>query len=856
MIHIESFIIRASYPSYFMLNLFAKSGRIAFEEANELEGNKPGTVIYRLQGEDVDREIPPKWYDIFSLLNNDEETSRHYLELLVGEQRGDVSVAEELETLRREEYARSKKYVDSHKLTESDLIITPLTSRKDMTEVEVSHKGKMLLDLTRNGYAVPDFCILSAKAFTEANQQSLIVKSLKNMECMTGCKLGSDENPLVLALRSAMPQYIPGLMPTLLNIGVNRKAYQGLIKKYGKQMANRIYLGTLHSIFDMLFIEGQFAEKDGALSLKQQSDRIVEMESMIIEKEHAETLLEDSFIQVLKFVEYIRDFYVNNQDLLSTFMQGRVTFPSLIMQKMVWTIGNQYSFPGVLYSRNSRTGSGIQIEYLPDIFGDDIMTGDVSSYNFEYDKRGTIKDIFPAIYHFDPLMKKLEKRYHTPVTIEFGVETHTNKSTLFAILQLNESELTGRAALISSIDMYENNLISENDVVNLIRPYHLRQIFSDRINDESMAKLKMFSYGVNVLPRTAVTAQICFNTSKATELRKKGVPVCLCKNRFVPEDTIILNEMNAIISMSPAAIHVVTACRGYGIPAMLNLESFGNVLSENTLVNKEGDEIHDGDWITISSKLKTIFKGKAQYEPARFMAYLNGEKIVMDSDKEASAFRNIKTAYEKYNKIVRSAKVNYITDINMLTRLIRYDLQSQPETAAEVVNSWYDANPEKYLEQVLESRMGSHQDQFRVFTLLEGAKKTYFFKQAVNACTYRKLSGLTAGAFILGRFVAHRLPFEFWHSMSSMEIAYILNEYVLYEKYLQVLFEVGETKLTRVHSQIVSEGMMNYDVKKFDIENFDTLKQANPQWGEVKESVNNLISPQENTKKLIDILSA
>ncbi len=88
----------------------------------------------------------------------------------------------------------------------------------------------MLLDLTRNCYPVPDFVILTAKSFNNPEGlPELLEKAIKNLEIMTNCRLGDVRNPLVFAIRCAMPQYIPGLMPTLLNIGVTRESYLSLI---------------------------------------------------------------------------------------------------------------------------------------------------------------------------------------------------------------------------------------------------------------------------------------------------------------------------------------------------------------------------------------------------------------------------------------------------------------------------------------------------------------------------------------------------------------------------------------------------------------------------------------------------
>ena len=88
--------------------------------------------------------------------------------------------------------------------------------------------------------------------------------------------------------------------------------------------------------------------------------------------------------------------------------------------------------------------------------------------------------------------------------------------------------------------------------------------------------------------------------------------------------------------------------------------------------------------------------------------------------------------------------------------------------------------------------MGSHQDQSRVFNLLDNGKKIEFFKNAVAVSTEEQLSGLTAGAFILGRFIAQPLPSTFWEAFDDKEIAFMLNEYVLYEKYIKVLMRLED----------------------------------------------------------------
>lgn len=850
---IDRFFIRAHYPNFYMIKLYAEHGRSVFYKQNEKEGNKPGTVIYTLRGSNEPHNIAPLWFDVYYLLTHSGEEQKHYLSLLI-EEKDESAVVPELEDIRDCLHASLKRYYEENPLFCGDDIV-PSVRETSLQETEVSNKGRMLLDLTQLCYPVPDFCILSAHSFNAVNRTEIISKALSNLEIMTRKRLGSDTDPLVFAIRSAMPQYIPGLMPTLLNVGVTRKAYHALCRKLGMETANRIYLSALHNLAGLLELSDPNPENPEKLNVCLQNEEIAVLETAIAAKPDGDRLLNDAVYQAVRLVGHVRDFYIKNQDLILTFMQGKKAYPSFILQKMVWTIGNDESYPGVLHSRHSRTGVGSQIESYRNIFGEEIMTGNVTSSDSEYFDREEIRDKFPAVYHFHPLLPKLEQRYLSPVTIEFAVESKPNEVSLFSVLQLNRSELTGRSALLSSIDLYEKGFIKPEDVVNLIRPYHLRQIISDSIDDNSFSKLKFFSKGLNVLPRTAITTVLCFNTSQAREAKRQGKAVCLCQERFIPEDTIVLNEVDAILSMEQAAIHVVTACRGYGISAFMNLREYGVVLKENSLVNADGLEIKAFDYVTLSSKRKSIYVGVADYKPARFLKYLSGQQIRLEP-KEKPVFESMKVAYEKYQHIVTSTKTNYITDIDTLARLIRCDLQDKPETAEKIVNSWYETQTDNYITQLLESKMGSHSDQSRVFSFLSTENKIQFFRQACRRCFEQQRSGLKAGSFMLGRFISSQpLPKQFWKSFSEKEIAFMLNEYVLYEKYLKVLAEVGETKLTRAHAKIEDEGMHSLGIANFELTNFVPLMDISCNWKQVLVSLDTMDNVQEDSLRLIAQLS-
>jgi len=588
---------------------------------------------------------------------------------LIASKVGEIKAKEKADKIIQKFLEQIKQDVKDLSCYENDYIVPSITNEKYSEEL-VSHKGVRLLELTQKGYPVPDFSILTSRSdmVDENKREKSIYKTISNLEKLSFQQLDSDKTPLVFAIRCAMPSYIPGVMPTFLNVGVTKRSYKALCKILGNEVAGKIYLNNLQTIdyhlFSSFYDPVELDDHDTEAHLEALYKRIAARD---------EKLLTDAMYQVKFFIRRAYEYYSVNKDLLLTFFRNAEKYSSLIMQKMVWTVRNDQSYPGVLYSRHSRTGLGIQIESVPEIFGEEIMTGLVNAEDHEFFDRISIKDKFPAVYHFEPLLSQLEEMQKSPVTIEFAAESN-GSSNLFALLQLNNSELTGRAILLSSVDLFQKKIISAQRLIELIKPYHLNQIFSERIERKSLASLEFFGKGISVLPRSAVSAKAYFSASAALDAKKRGEKVCFCKESFVPTDTLVMGEVDAIISLTPAAIHVVTACRGYGVPAFLDLEKFGIQFNNDNLVNKDGLMINEGDWITISSKKQNIYLGEAKYISARFQRYLEGEKLVLEP-KEEAVFINMYKAFKVYDEVVENLELDQISELDDLIKLIRNDLQ-------------------------------------------------------------------------------------------------------------------------------------------------------------------------------------
>jgi len=169
-----------------------------------------------------------------------------------------------------------------------------------------------------------------------------------------------------------------------------------------------------------------------------------------------------------------------------------------------------------------------------------------------------------------------------------------------------------------------------------------------------------------------------------------------------------MGEVDAIVSMTSAAIRVVTICQSYGLPALLNLEKYGvKLMDGHKLENADGQEIVQGEWVTISSRNRCIYKGTARFKPARLIRYMREEHVELETD-EVEAFDQMAQAYRQYNELISNLKLNQILSLTEIIRLVVLEFRGETEKAKNLVNSWFDHNSDLYVEGVFQSDMGDH----------------------------------------------------------------------------------------------------------------------------------------------------
>jgi phosphohistidine swiveling domain-containing protein len=832
---IRDFRVRGNYFNQHSLR-FRKLRHIAPKENQHPDrpGYSPPVVEFDLEG-GATGSIVAMEIDIPVLCQDDFEKAKTHLSLIVNARRGDPRAVAELCAV-TQQYPWLTATCEEPQPAESRFVV-PSTSGETHSESDISQKGFILLKLSQQGYPVPDFVVLTSEAYVDGapRLENHLADAIAQLELLTMQKLGDSKDPLVFAVRCATPHYIPGVMDTFLNVGVTERTLPCLAEMYGRVGARKMYLNNLRNLC------ASFDDERAAIVSAIKSDlpaeevaRWIDRLSEMVRK-HDSRLLEDPLQQAAFFARLAYKHFEENLDLVATLCRGAEHNPSLIMQKMVCTVRHDHAYAGVLSSRHTQTGLGVELQTAHNIFGEEMMTGTAEIQSTTFEQRQAVKDTFPAVYHFVPHLPELEREFEAPVTIEFAVEA-TTRYQWFALLQLNETGMAGRAALTAVVDLHKSGAISRKRVTDLIRPYHIKQLTSDTIDQEAFKTLKPFCYGAAVLPRSAVSARVYFTGDAALRAKTHGEKVCLCKKTFVPTDTVVMREVDAIISLTSAAVHVVTICQSMGIPALLNLERHGVGLQAGGLVNSAGSMISEGDWITISSRRRAIYQGQAKFTPARLLRYMRGEPVDIDEE-EKKAFVSIAYAYRYYQQLIRGLTVEQLSTLNEVTRLVNFDLRGESEDARQLVNGWFDDRESLYIEEVLKSDIGDHLGQSNVFEMLTLDRKIRFFKGALAKCSREHISGYEAGAFMLGRFLSLRYPVAFWKCFSPPEIGLLVNEWVLFEKYMQLLHNVGERKVLQARKKILKEGLDQVHLHPGNVQCLITLKLSGVSLQEARESL-------------------
>jgi hypothetical protein len=223
---------------------------------------------------------------------------------------------------------------------------------------------------------------------------------------------------------------------------------------------------------------------------------------------------------------------------------------------------------------------------------------------------------------------------------------------------------------------------------------------------------------------------------------------------------------------------------------------------------------------------------------------MQGEVLDLNAE-EHQSFASIAYAFRYFQQLNKGLEFDQTSTLNEVIRLVNFELRGEPEQARQLVNGWFDNHEALYMEEVLKSDIGDHLGQSNVFEMLILERKIRFFKQALARCTRDRLSGYEAGAFMVGRFLCLRYPVAFWRAFNPIEIGLLVNEWVLFEKYMQVLHTVGERKVLLARKQILKNGLEDLSLQAGNLNwSLITLKLSGMPLGAAKDALPEWTDPQ------------
>jgi len=485
-------------------------------------------------------------------------------------------------------------------------------------------KGANLAEMTRIGLPVPYGFTISTQAcnaYYDAGKtipsivESQVLGALSTLEEKMGKKLGDPENPLLVSVRSGSVFSMPGMMDTVLNLGMNDETVVGMGKltnnprfaydSYRRfiQMFSNVVLDINTFYFEQLLEETR-EEKGYSADPEMTAEdwrEVIEGYKGIVKKHTRKEFPQDPKEQLFLAINAVFDSW-NNQRAIVYRRLNKIPDhlgTAVNIQSMVFgNMGND-SGTGVAFTRNPSTGEHVLYgEYLINAQGEDVVAGIRTPQPIQ-----TLKNEMPAVYkQFAETCKRLEQHYQEMQDIEFTVE----RGQLF-ILQTRHGKRTAQAAIRIAVEMVEEGIIDKKTALLRVDPDQLNQLLHRRIDDKYERTL--LAKGLPASPGAA-TGQVVFDADEAEELGNAGKKVILVRPETTPDDIHGIVAAQAIVtSRGGMTSHAAVVARGMGKACICGCDALKIDLKAKQFTVKE-NIINYGDVITIDGSTGEIMLGE------------------------------------------------------------------------------------------------------------------------------------------------------------------------------------------------------------------------------------------------------
>jgi len=484
-------------------------------------------------------------------------------------------------------------------------------------------KGADLAEMTRIGLPVPPGVTITTEACKEYASAGRrlpdglmdeVVQKLKTVEAKTGKVFGSHENPLLVSVRSGAPISMPGMMDTVLNLGLNDQTVKGLIAQTGNerfaydayrrlvQMFGKVVLGVRHEEFEKILDEHKArlgVRFDLDLDAKALMEVVREYKALV-KKETGRDFPDDPYEQLQLAVAAVFDSWNTPRAVVYRRVNKipEDLGTAVNIQTMVFGNTGPNSGTGVAFTRNPSTGEKrLYGEYLMNAQGEDVVAGIRTPKPVEQ-----LAVEAPEMYReLDRICRLLEAHYREMQDIEFTIE-----GGRFYMLQTRTGKRTAQAAVKIAVDMVKEGLITKETALLRVQPSQLDQLLHRRIDPD--AKIDVIAKGLPASPGAA-SGIVIFDVDEADRRGTAGDKVILVRNETTPEDIHgMVAAQGVLTSRGGMTSHAAVVARGMGKPCVAGCEEI-KIESERERFTVGDVVVRKGDTITIDGAAGQVILG-------------------------------------------------------------------------------------------------------------------------------------------------------------------------------------------------------------------------------------------------------
>ncbi|MBI5426739.1 MAG: pyruvate, phosphate dikinase [Nitrospinae bacterium] len=521
-------------------------------------------------------------------------------------------------------------------------------------------KGANLAEMAGLGINVPPGFTISTEACVyyfkndktfPPNLWDEIVPDLKRVETLVGKKFGDGPNPLLLSVRSGARVSMPGMMDTVLNLGLNDATARGLADKTQNErfafdcyrrfaaMFGDVVLGVPSEKFESILTAAKSARKveaDTDLSAADLQSVLQKFKSAV--RKHAGTEFPDDPMQQLRMaVEAVFNSWNTPRAItyrkLNHYPDDWGT--AVNVQAMVFgNLGND-SATGVAFTRNPATGEkSFYGEYMINAQGEDVVAGIRTPSPI-----AQLEKEMPEVYRsLEEVYKKLETHYRDMQDLEFTIQ----EKQLY-LLQTRGGKRTASAAIRIAVDMVKEGLIDKNMALTRVPAVQMDQIFHPTIDPK--AKYKAVAKGLGASPGAA-SGKVVFTPEHAQKLAEKKEKVILVRMETSPEDIHGMNVAQGILTAKGGMTsHAAVVARGMGKPCVSGCSSL-NIDEKKKLCSLNGAKIKEYDYITLDGSTGQVILGQAPLVQPKLTGYFSQLMTWADEVRRLSVRANADTPHD------------------------------------------------------------------------------------------------------------------------------------------------------------------------------------------------------------------